>query len=177
MRLLLLLLSIPIMTNSGCNAGKQAVNKEQIVTNQELSGAFFQRWIAGIKGGGSGVNLFIPQTVELKKIEFDFVYFRGMKTKAILGTHDDELYILGRFKTSQNQKEDIQLDGSAEKEYGNESPLMKQKVSVPIELNNNEALLSYHDSGEVYYIKITNIEEKTLIAMPSKPNSGDRDNN
>jgi hypothetical protein len=49
----------------------------------------------------------------------------------------------------------------------------KETVNIPpkknyFKLENNEAVLSYKHHNKMYYHKISNIEEKQIIAYPSK---------
>ena len=59
------------------------------------------------------------------------------------------------------------MDSNSTKETANIPP-----TRFPFKLENNEAVLSYEYHNKMYYYKISNIEEKQLIAYPSRnPNN------
>ena len=67
-----------------------------------IESPYFQSWVAGIQGGGSGVDVFLP-VKDLKNITPDSLHFRGQRVKVI---YKDQ-YITARFQTPDNQVEVI----------------------------------------------------------------------
>jgi hypothetical protein len=130
----------------------------------EIGNVYFQKWIAGIQGGGSGINLFIPTTKS--SIKLDSVYFRDMAVKLESTPNDDVLYI-GRFKSEFNQKKDIIMSSEPNAEFENPVPKIKRKS--PFILKDNACVISYKEGDKTRYFKIENIAEKNLIAYPSAP--------
>lgn len=112
--------------------------------------AYFQHWVAGIKGGGSGVNVFIPVISELKNLKLDSIYFKGRLVPLETKPQNPNLYI-GRVSTAGNQQPDF-TDTS---------------TSIPFELKDNEAVVTYQENGKTKYYKIENIEEKKAKHFPS----------
>src|SRR5690606_41772555 len=67
---------LTIMTSFSQCSSSQKLQEKAPVTFGEV---YFQRWNAGIQGGGSGINLFIP--VMDTNVVLDSVYFRGKSAK------------------------------------------------------------------------------------------------
>ncbi len=130
----------------------------------EIGNAYCQRWVGGIQGGGSGIDLYIPIESSRNIMVFDSVYFRGKQTKLEL---DNETVFIGRFKTENNQKEDIIMSSEPHAEYGNKVPAISGKI--PFELEDSECVVSYKEGKKIKYFKITGIKEKKMIAYPSAP--------
>lgn len=152
---------ILIMTSfSHCSSAQKLQEKAPF----ELNNAYFQQWVAGIKGGGSGLNLFIPLKEDLpKKILLDSVYFRGEATKLEAKLDNSRLFV-GSFDSESNQKEDIIMSNEPHAEYGNKPPKLKSKI--PYELKGNECVVSYIEGKRVKYFKIENVVEKQIIQFP-----------
>lgn len=140
----------------------QKLQKEAPLTYDEV---YSQRWIAGIQGGGSGVNLFIPVTSQ-SEIVLDSVYFRGQASKLEI-RKDTALYI-GRFQSEFNQpKQDIVLSSDQKEEYNNQLP--KKSVEIPFELKDDECVVSYQKGDKTLYFKISGITQKAPLNYPSTP--------
>ena len=106
----------------------------------QFGDVYCQKWTAGVKGGGSGLNLFIPAMD--KSIQLDSVYFRGKVVKLEVKPGDLTLYI-GRFKTEFNQPSDVVMSSDSNEEYGNQLP---EKVKIiPFELKDDECVVSYKE--------------------------------
>ena len=128
----------------------------------KIGEVYSQKWIAGVQGGGSGINLFIP--TEQSSITLDSVYFRNKAVKLEPNPKEGILYI-GRFKSEFNQKKGIIMSNEPNAEYGN--PLLETKKKTPFELKDTECVISYIHSGKTKYFKIENIAEKRMIPYPS----------
>jgi len=115
----------------------------------EFGEVFAKEWYSGVKGGGSGINLFIP--VNSYKISFDSAYFRGSKVKLELSKGDNPMYI-GRFKI--NRSDGINLNSNFDKKLRDDN--IKKKVSF--KLNN-----------KVLYYKISGVLIKKPTHYPSAP--------
>ncbi len=155
-----LLMVLGMISFSQCSSAQ----KFQESTPFKIGDVYFQKWVAGVEGGGSGVNLFIP--TEESSIKLDSVYFRGKATKLESKTEDGLLYI-GRFKSKFNKKQDIILSDEPYAEYGNTVPEIPKKI--PFELMPTECVISYRVNDSMQYFKIENIIEKQMISYPSVP--------
>ena len=151
----IILLSI----TTGCGTCK--MEKESFVLTQNtpftVKNSYCQKWVAGIKEGGSGLNIYaiindISEGVTLKEF-----YFRGKSVD--VKTSKDPIF-KGYYKNDINKG--VIMDNNSIIEAANTPP----KIS-PFKLENNEAILSYDYNNKVYYHKILNIEEKQTIAYPS----------
>jgi len=131
----------------------------------EFGKSYFQRWNAGIKGGGSGLIIYIP--IKDGSIQLDSVYFRCKTTKLEVKPNNKTLYI-GYFKTGFNiMKQDIIMSSNSKEEYGNQLPKTKEKP--PFNLKDNECVVSYKNGNETLYYKIENITEQSTINYPTAP--------
>ena len=154
---------LTIMTSFSQCSSSQKLQEKAPATFGDV---YFQRWNAGIQGGGSGINLFIPVTDN--NVVLDSVYFRGKSAKLETKTTDTSLYI-GRFKTEFNQPKDIVMSSNPLDEYNNPLPIQKEKI--PFILKGSECVVSYKDGQTTKYFKIENIIEKEAINYPSAPNN------
>lgn len=126
---------------------------------------YSQNWIAGIKGGGSGTNLFVTISDREENVVIDSVFFRGKVTK--FETNSGENSYVGRFSTSINKKQDIILSDAPNAEFGNEAP--KISKPIPFDLKNSECIISYKENNTTRYFKISAIKEKPMLSYPSAP--------
>nr|WP_321234022.1 hypothetical protein [uncultured Psychroserpens sp.] len=147
---------------SQCSTAQKLQKKAPI----QFGEVYCQNWIAGVQGGGSGLNLFIP-TMDVS-IVLDSVYFRGKVTKLEINPNNKQLYI-GRFKSEINQPKDIILSSDPKEEYTNKMPIKEAKM--PFELNDNECVVSYQKGEKTLYYKIPNVIQKEPLNYPSsRPN-------
>ena len=155
---LALFMSTIILLSITNSCGTCKMEKEPFVLTQNapftVKNSYCQKWVAGIKEGGSGLNIYaiindISEGVTLKKF-----YFRGKSVD--VKTSKDPI-----FKGNYINKSVIMGNNSII-----EAANIPPKIS-PFKLENNEAVLSYDYNNKVYYHKILNIEEKQIIAYPS----------
>ena len=152
-----------IMTSFLQCSSSQTLQEKAPTTFGEV---YFQRWNAGIQGGGSGINLFIP--VVDTNVVLDSVYFRGKSAKLETKPQNKSLYI-AYFKTELNQPKDIVMSNNPLDEYKNQLPIQKERI--PFKLKDSECVVSYKDGSITKYFKIENITEKETINYPSAPNN------
>ena len=155
-----ILLSFVMLGFSQCSSTK----KLQVEAPITVGKVYCQQWVAGIQGGGSGLNIFI--SIGDTSILLDSVYFRGRAAKLETKPQDKALYI-GRFISQLNQKRDIVMSSDATAEYGNKMPVTEK--NIPFELKPDECVISYFDKKKIKYFKVTNVVEKALIPYPSAP--------
>ena len=160
-----LIMPLILMSFTQCSSQKK-LQKEPPITFGEV---YCQSWVAGVKGGGSGINIIIPTDLKsIKNQQLDSVYFRGKSAKLQLKEGKIPTYV-GRFKTEFNQKLDINMSGNSADEYGNEVPNIPEKI--PFELENNECVVSYLVGNKTKYYKIDNVVNKMPISYPqARPN-------
>ena len=124
---------------------------------------YAQKWVAGVKGGGSGINVFIP--VNENTVDLDSIYFRDQVTK-LEYSKDQNMYV-GRFKTEFNQPVDMIVSTDMKEESKNKVPMLKQ--ALPFELEDNECVVSYLDEDKTMYYKFSEIAIKEPVHYPSAP--------
>lgn len=156
-----LILMLVLMASFSQCSSAQKLQKEAPTQFGEV---YCQNWVGGVKGAGSGLNIFIP--VKDASIVLDSVYFRGRTSKLELKPDNTQLYI-GRFQTEINQPKDIVLSSDPKEEYVNQMP--KKETGIAFKLNNDECVVSYQSDGKTMYYKILNVKEKDALHYPSSP--------
>lgn len=126
-----------------------------------ISFGSFQEWIAGVQGGGSGVNLVVHFEEVSDGVVFKELYFRKQISEVI---QPIPKRIEAAFKGEINQRQDVVMDESSIKEAVNTPPF-----KFPFELLRDEAVLKYSYKGKTNYTKIGPMIEETTIAYPSAP--------
>jgi len=142
-RLLLLVFSITIIS---CSSQKKVIQ-----SNIETS---YETWVAGVRGGGSGINFYVDLKTPLsKEIELKKVVFRGYEVSF---EKMDNLHFVARIKTDGNQEK---FDGDAIST--STSPKTQHK------LHPEEALLLFVKNGKEFKIKIKKVTERPMLEYPS----------
>jgi hypothetical protein len=161
----LLTLTLVMASFSQCSSA-QKLQKKAPTTFGEV---YFQKWVSGVAGGGSGINIFVETLTD--NVQLDSVYFRGRAAKFEVKPANKLLYI-GRFLTDSNKNEHMIMSSDTNQEYGNKAPIIPSKI--PFELKDNECVISYLSNNQTKYFKIENIEERRSKNYPMAPQS---DNN
>lgn len=155
-----LLIGAGILLFSNCSSAQKMETKLPL----SLGEVYAQKWIAGVKGGGSGVNVFIKILNNPNNIELDSIFFQGKSSKLFL---INETQAIGRFKSDINQQKDVIMSNEPYAEYGNQVKKIPNKPKF--ELKENECVISYIENVQTKYFKIENIRKKELLAYPSAP--------
>ena len=148
-----------------CGRGKPNAQDKYVLDPNppfQFADVYFQKWVAGIPGGGSGTNVHFTLTDFSRDVVIDMVYFQGQATKAQISPQTRNQFV-GYFKNDEGR--DIIMDADPVKESAN-----TPRPPFPFELNDNEAVLSFLDGNFVKYTKIENIREEEMLAYPgTKP--------
>lgn len=125
----------------------------KFVTNPpfKINSAEYNTWVGGLPGV-SGINVKI-KLKEKSTIQFDSLYFKMRVTK--VETKNSTL-LIANYSTSKKNPSDIILDIDPKKELKNQIP---RQQTIPFELEENEAVLSYQFKGKTRYIKIKDIKK------------------
>ncbi|WP_152611371.1 hypothetical protein [Psychroserpens mesophilus] len=134
----------------------------------ELGQVYAQNWVAGIKGGGSGFNVFIP--VKDTSVVLDSIFFRGQKAGLEFNDSGDQTFYVGRFQSDFNQKEDLILSSDMKEESKNKLPTLKDEM--PFEFHDDECVITYREGDQTLYYKISNIKMEQPLHYPSAPPNG-----
>ncbi|WP_178991255.1 hypothetical protein [Winogradskyella schleiferi] len=100
----------------------------------------FQEWYAGIKVGGTGINIFVPITNLSDNVEIDRIYFRNLTGKL----------------NEKNGKYFAILENDS-KNYTFKKP--EAPADYPFRLKDDECVVSYVEGGTTKYLKITSVNE------------------
>ena len=129
-------------------------SSQDIVIKESAIAASYQTWVAGVRGGGSGINFFIDLTSELPThIELKRVIFRGYEVPF---EKQDNLHFQAMIKTPGNQQK-----------YEEDNAPNVTSPKNDIKLQDNEAILVFSKKGKEYQQKITNVIEKPSLEYPS----------
>ncbi|WP_136073184.1 hypothetical protein [Candidatus Ulvibacter alkanivorans] len=162
---LLLGTSFVLFGFSNCGASKNEKLKYELTQDAPftIANSFYQDWVAGVKDGGAGTNLHITFGSLPNTISIESFYFQQQLEPAVRSTQNKLLYI-GYF--SEEKKQDIIMDANVVEEAKNTPP-----KSFPFQLAENEAVIAYKDDGKLSFFKLSNIEQKPMLAYPqSNPN-------
>jgi uncharacterized cupredoxin-like copper-binding protein len=163
---LALLISAVVIIGVITGCGTCKTEKESFALTQNppftIKNSYYQNWVAGVKEGGSGLNIYASIDDMSEGVILKEFYFRGNSVE--VKSSKNPVFV-GYYKNDINK--DVIMDSNSTNEAANTPP----KFS-PFKLENNEAVLSYEYHHKMYYHKISNIEEKQIIAYPSSsPNN------
>jgi hypothetical protein len=158
------LLSVILFSLSSCAGGKEtgfSFDQEPPLT---LGDVYYQDWVAGVREGGSGTNIYITIDSYVDEVVIMDIYFRNKKLKA-QNSHQNRDQYVGYLKNQ--PKHDIIMDIDPVKESQNIPP-----ESFTFQLEEDEAILSYLHNEEVKFLKISKMEQKPMIAYPGVNSKG-----
>jgi len=158
----LVILGLVFLSIFNCKSAQEPLLQFQTTAPIDFSEPYYNSWVAGIEGGGAGINVFLP-TTKPSKIIIDSLHFRG--EKSAVETRDQ--LIIGRFKYTTTRKKDIIFSSDRRAEYGNTLPT--QIDASPFTLSQNECVISYQVKNKRLYYKISNLKKGGSIAYPSAP--------
>ena len=144
----------------GCKITKPTLFVSKILISIEAP--YFQTWVAGVEGGGRGIDVFLP-VKDLNNITPDSIHFRGQRAKAVYKNQ----MIVGHFSSPQNQPKDVILSNEPFAETNNQ--LLPIADHSAFELEHNACVLSYILENKHYYHKITDLTQRTSISYPKSP--------
>lgn len=129
-------------------------NTTQTIAQENNLSASYESWVAGVRGGGSGINFYIDLKTELNEdIELKKVIFKGYEVPF---EKQDALHFIARIKTEANQEK---FDG--DKTTVPSSPKNNTKLAE------NEAILIFLKNGKEFQQVIKNVKEKPMLLYPS----------
>lgn len=142
-----ILLSVFIVIVSSCSCQDKIIQENNLSTS-------YESWVAGVRGGGSGINFYVDLKTELsKEIELKKVIFRGYEVPF---EQQDALHFIARIKTEGNQQK---FDGDDSQIYT--SP------KNALTLAENEAILIFLKNGKEIRQTIKEVKEKPMLLYPS----------
>lgn len=132
---------------TSCSSQDKIIKESAIV-------ASYETWVAGVRGGGSGINFYLelkselPSNVELKK-----VIFRGYEVSF---EKQDNLHFQAMIKTSGNQQ----------KFEGDDSQIYTSPKNA-LTLAENGAILIFSKNGKEIRQTIKEVKERPMLLYPS----------
>ena len=123
-----------------CNSTKVATTTFEQDTPFTIKPVVFQEWYAGIKVGGTGINIFVPVYNIDNNITLDEIYFRNLKGK-LVKSGDKYTAILK----------------NPSKDYTFQIP--EKPSDYPFDLKDNECVISYVENGDTKFHKIVALNE------------------
>ncbi|WP_074405838.1 hypothetical protein [Aquimarina spinulae] len=147
-----------LITYTQCASSQQIDMKTPIV----IKDVYFQKWVAGVEGGGSGFMLYI-EVNSTSDVQLEYAYFKGKKIE--LGHKTNELVYVGHH-TYPSRRQDLIMSDDPKKEFKNQLPAVEKKP--PFELKDNECIVAYTKKGKKGYFKLNNVPEKELQAYPTR---------
>lgn len=130
----------------------------------EVSDPYFQKWVAGVEGGGKGFIVVIPINGEIT-MRLKTAYFQGKKLPLVYQA--DLNRYEGKYTDPDSVKKDLTMSDDPVEEFQN--TLSQSQEYIPFELQEGECIVSYMKSGKPGFFKIYDLEEKDILAMPSAP--------
>ena len=156
------IINLLLVSLLSCSSVKEMKQDTSMIKIQEV---YSQKWVAGIQGGGSGIDVYLNLDEALEEgVSFNRIQIKDIETTVIQKT--DDLKYVARFKTDLNQ---LNLDENTEKEYGNQVPQKKE-----IKLKEGQVKIYFTKNGQEFYKLIENVQKKPMMAYPSmKPQNNE----
>ena len=163
------LLGMSFVFFSLSNCGSSTAVSETTGSSEKpfkLINSYYQDWVAGVQGGGSGTNIHLRFETMEPGVELVDVYFRN-NSASLTRKMTSAIAYIGQIKKQENRP-DIIMDGDISQEAQNRPPKM-----LPLEIPDTHAAFRYSYQGKTYVHVIENIEEKEMLAYPSSNPKGD----
>lgn len=110
----------------------------------------FQEWYAGIKVGGTGINIFVPITDLTENVEINRIYFRNLTAEL---SKKDGKY----FASLKNKSRNYTFKKS------------EASADYPFRLKDDECVVSYIENGTTKYLKIATVNEFAGVYYENGP--------
>lgn len=129
-------------------------NTTETIAQENNLLASYETWVAGVRGGGSGINFYVDLKTELsEEIELKKVIFRGYEVPF---EKQDTLHFIARIKT----------DGNQQKIEGDDTKIYTSPKNA-LTLTENEAILIFLKNGKEIRQTIKEVKEKPMLLYPS----------
>jgi hypothetical protein len=153
-------LSILFLSVSNCGSSKdtKAIHLE---SNPPfiISEIFAQDWVAGVKEGGAGTNVYVTFDNLDENIKIENIYF-AKKLLLVRQVGTSPKVFVGSYKTTSGR--DFIMDSDPTKEAKN-----IPTAAFPFVLENNEAVIKYSMDGTSKFFKVSDVVIKPRIAYPA----------
>ena len=130
-----------------------------------MESATYQKWVAGINGGGSGIYVDLTLTSKQGDVKMKEIYFNGTSAP-LTAIGNGDLQYTASFKTDLNSGDSTIMDSDPIKEAQNTPP-----EKFPFELADNEAILNYDYKGKTGFLKIEMTRKESISYPGTNPNN------
>jgi len=147
----ILLFFISLLSLQNC------ANKMQESFPVAITESYYQRWVAGVRGGGSGIGVYIrfekalPNEITLTQLYFNNNFAKANK----ISDTEYHFNFVGKANFDRGEEEPSDV------------PAQSNNTKVPFSITDNEAVLEYTQKREKKYFKMTQLKEKEMLAYPS----------
>jgi len=140
-----------VFTGCGGSQNIKLENKDAL----QIEKATYQRWVAGVQGGGAGYNVQI-ELKELTQVKLDSVYFKDFAAALVLS----KPYVFRAFMDDGKNLMQNQISfGDSNVTVEDDKKVEKQHL---FELSAEEAILVYREEGKKKYYKLALKEDKNV---------------
>ena len=141
-----------IFTTFQCASPKVVTTQFEQEVPFSLEAVSFQEWYAGIKVGGTGINVFLPLKNVNQNVTIDSIYFRNLKAKLEMkdGKYVAVLENTSKFYTFKKSE---------------------RPDDYPFTLLDDECAISYIENGVTKYHKVSQLNEVAGIYYENGPPS------
>lgn len=123
-----------------------------------LDEVYSQKWVAGVKEGGSGTHLHFTVASQVGELRFMHAYFRNQKQRIVQNQQTPDVYMVNFPNQSMS---DRIMDVDPTKEATN-----TPEGEYPFDMEEDQAVLSYLLNGELKFYQVGPIAEKPMLAYP-----------
>ena len=131
-----------------------------------LTHSYYQDWVAGVQGGGSGTNIHLRFDTMEPEVTLLEVYFKN--NYAPLQRKMTSAIAYQAQLINANNRPDVIMDGDPIKEAQNTPP-----KKLPLEIPSTDAAITYTYKGKSHVYLIQNITRKEMLAYPKTNPKGD----
>ena len=121
--------------------------------------AYYQEWVAGIKEGGTGINLYIPLSDRQNDLNLQYAYFKGHKIQ--LNKKPNENVYVGKYQSEPER--DLIMSKDPKDEYDNKLP---ETEKIPFDIQGDQCVIAYSKEGKEGFFKIEKLTKKQMEAYP-----------
>ena len=133
----------------------------------KITGATYHNWVGG-QPGVSGTNLIIGVDNDTN-ITFEKIYFQNKVVEGEIEDRNGKKYLVANFSTSSKRvlvtKTTTTINGGIVMDDKRNKPKIKRET-IPFNLRQNEAVISYVSGNKKYYYKVSKIKKTDTIYYP-----------
>ena len=127
----------------------------------QIEKAYFQQWVAGVREGGSGTDVYIEFSQMEPNVVIQEIYFRGEILEAKSSLQTPKKYSA---HLTHSSSDTTIMHKDVLKEAEN-----TPRKSFPFQLEDDQAVMGYWFGGEKKYFKISHLDQKPRQAYPQAP--------